>query len=167
MKVAKITCLTRMVRIPDLDLALFKGDIKFLTEEEVNRSPNLALMERMSAIDLVWVRRRALEEEPKPVAAVKPPDVRPNVRNFPRRILTREDRERAYREAPKPPEVDLEQLADKLAARKPSGVVLPFVTTSPELESVSEVAPTKAPRKRAPAAKKTRRKRTPKAEPED
>jgi hypothetical protein len=101
-----------MVRIPDLDLDLLKGDVQFIDEEQARGSKDLALMRRLNAVQVRWVRagrRRVPSAIPEP-----PPRIRPNV---PRAVPLVPPPVFLQEATPPPPGVDLELLADKLAAR--------------------------------------------------
>lgn len=100
MKFAEITCLTRMVRIPDLDLNLFKGDTALVPEEAAEASSDLTLMRRLNAVRVRWIRRCI----PKP--AVLPIPVQPNLEVVPQPV-----------KADFVVGVDLELLAERLATR--------------------------------------------------
>ena len=123
MREAEITCLTRMVRIPDLGLEMTKGDMERITEEAAEGSADLALMRRLNAVQVRWVRRyntqrgipiktpgkRRSDNQPRP--NVRPVRTPPSPETDDQRTVSARGRQFT------PPEVDLEVLADKLAAR--------------------------------------------------
>lgn len=110
MRMAEITCKTRMVRLPDLGIELLKGQKAHLTEKQVGESKDLALMRRINAVRLRWVRRGDLPDSSQP-------GHRPTTRTS----GPRPNPPRSLPNAPTPPakspDVDLEALAEKLAAK--------------------------------------------------
>ncbi len=125
MREAEITCLTRMVRIPDLGLEMTKGDVEYVSEKGAQASSDLTMMREMNAVGVIWVHRgNRLREEPKttrrrrrPVlTAGPPPGRRPNRTPQPTPPDVQTPGSPPHRQAT-PPQVDLELLADMLAAR--------------------------------------------------
>lgn len=109
MKTAKITCLTRMARLPDLDLELTKGDEVLLSPAQVEKSKDLALMRRLNAVSLLWVHR----------AALRSPAPRPRPTVLPFRPRPRQPHVALPPTPPTPAQdsIDLEKLAERLARR--------------------------------------------------
>ena len=147
MRDAEITCLTRMVAIPDLGLELCKGDVVVLAEEEVNNSQDLEMMRRLNAVRVRWVHRYNKMRAAPPPASHRPRPLpntpRPNLQ------LVHPAQPSPAAVVPPPTEqektagVDLEKLADKLAARLGGKLdrVLELVASRPAAAQGSSPAP--------------------------
>ena len=123
MREAEITCLTRMVRIPDLGLELTKGDTVTLSEKDANGSEDLALMRQLHAVQVRWVRRcntvqatSPLTGRPRRTEAVLRPTFKP-VRPHPSAQVDDQPPGSPPPRQNPAPEVDLEVLAEMIAMR--------------------------------------------------
>lgn len=121
---AEITCLIRMTRIPDLGLELQKGDKVIVPKEKADASKDLALLKQYNAVRVRAVRRfNKLRETDPPSTGHTPKRDMGTLRPQPPRSAPLHPPVDARVDAPPTgvqpaaPTVDLELLADKLAAR--------------------------------------------------
>lgn len=115
MKMARIVCLTRMVRLPDLELELSKGDNALLTEEQALGSQDLAMMRRVNAVSITWEKHADVREEVPTFSKgrIKTSPLSPKLKTSPVVVTPVEKAAEPLSDH----EVDLQKLADKLSER--------------------------------------------------
>ena len=113
MKMARIVCLTRMVRLPDLDLELSKGDNVLLTEQQALESEDLAMLRRVNAVSIAWEKHADVRETvPSFKGRTRTSPYSPKLKTS-LAVVSSEAKEEPLTEH----EVDLQKLADKLSER--------------------------------------------------
>ena len=70
MKEARITCRTSSVRLHDLDIQMFRGDVEFIPAEKALASCDLRIAQGAKAVDVYYIHR---SHETRPIAPSPPP----------------------------------------------------------------------------------------------